>query len=411
MPVWDIANKDILQILRDRKTLFFLILMPLIFTAFLGFLFTGGGGAAADNRLPLGILNQDQGSPLSASLLQALETSNNLRLVDLGSLPADQATQQVADGTLAGVLVIPAGFSAQAFSGTALSPQLVTDAGNVNSQGVQGEVSAALTRVNLALETASLSANSYAKEHPFMGQADRQAYLAQGVTLASAAWANAPVTVSVESATGKSSSASGSAQLTASSFNQSSPGMIVQFAIYGLLFAGGILVSERNSRSLQRLLTTPVSRWQIIAGHVLACFLVVMAQEAILIAFGQFLFKVDYLRQPAATLAMVVAVAIWGASLGLLIGVVSKREEHVVLWSLMAMFILAGLGGAWFPLDVTGKTFSAIGHLLPSAWAMDGFQNIILRGLGFGSVLLPAGILLAYTLLFFGISIWRFRTE
>ena len=99
------------------------------------------------------------------------------------------------------------------------------------------------------------------------------------------------------------------------------------------------------------------------------------------------------------------------ASLGLLIGVVSKREEHVVLWSLVAMFILAGLGGAWFPLDVTGKTFSTIGHLLPSAWAMDGFQNIILRGLGFGSILLPVGVLLFYTLLFFGVAIWRFRME
>ena len=187
--------------------------------------------------------------------------------------------------------------------------------------------------------------------------------------------------------------------------------MIVQFAIYGLLFAGGILVSERNSRALRRLLTTPVVRWQIIAGHVLASFLVVIAQEAILIAFGQLVFKVDYLRQPAATLAMAAAVAIWAASLGLLIGVVSKKEEHVVLWSLAAMFLLAGLGGAWFPLDVTGKTFAAIGHLLPSAWAMDGFQNIILRGQGFESILLPVGILLGYTLLFFGISIWRFRTE
>ena len=411
MPIWDVASKDILQILRDRKTLFFLVLMPLIFTAFLGFLFTGGGGAATDNRLPLGTINQDPGSLLSTTLLQALQTSNALRLVDLGSLLPDQATKQVADGTLAGVLVIPTGFSAQAFAGQVVSPELVTDPGSVNSQGLQSEVSAALTRVNLMLETASLSADSYARLQPFKDQAGRQAYLEQAVTLASAAWANAPATVSVESATGKNSSASGSAQVTASSFNQSSPGMIVQFAIYGLLFAGGILVSERNSRSLQRMLTTPVARWQIIAGHVLASFLVVVAQEGILIAFGQFIFKVNYLRLPAATLVMVAAVAIWAASLGLLIGVVSKREEHVVLWSLVAMFILAGLGGAWFPLDVTGKTFSTIGHLLPSAWAMDGFQNIILRGLGFGSILLPVGVLLFYTLLFFGVAIWRFRME
>jgi ABC-2 type transport system permease protein len=69
------------------------------------------------------------------------------------------------------------------------------------------------------------------------------------------------------------------------------------------------------------------------------------------------------------------------------------------------------MGGAIFPLDITGKTFAAIGHLLPSAWAIDGFQNIILRSAGVGSILLLAGILLAYALLFFSLAAWRFRFE
>ena len=40
-----------------------------------------------------------------------------------------------------------------------------------------------------------------------------------------------------------------------------------------------------------------------------------------------------------------------------------------------------------------------------------GWQNIVVRGLGLGSVLLPAGILLAYTAAFFGLAVWRFRFE
>jgi ABC-2 type transport system permease protein len=42
---------------------------------------------------------------------------------------------------------------------------------------------------------------------------------------------------------------------------------------------------------------------------------------------------------------------------------------------------------------------------------MDGFQNLIVRGLGLSSVLLPVGVLLAYALLFFGLALWKFRTE
>jgi len=99
------------------------------------------------------------------------------------------------------------------------------------------------------------------------------------------------------------------------------------------------------------------------------------------------------------------------ACLGLFIGAISRREEQVIMWALVAMFVFSGLGGAWFPLEFAGKTFAAIGHLTPTAWAMDGFQNIILRGLGFGSVLAPAGVLTLYAALFFGLALWRFRFE
>jgi ABC-2 type transport system permease protein len=72
------------------------------------------------------------------------------------------------------------------------------------------------------------------------------------------------------------------------------------------------------------------------------------------------------------------------------------------------MFILAGLGGAWVPLEFTGSTFQVIGHISPVAWAMDGFKNISIRGLGIDSVLLPATALLGYAILFFSLATWRF---
>jgi len=117
------------------------------------------------------------------------------------------------------------------------------------------------------------------------------------------------------------------------------------------------------------------------------------------------------MREPLAILLVMVTLALWVASLGLLIGAAAKNEDQVIMWALMAMFVFSAMGGAWFPLDVTGKTFAAIGHFMPTAWAMDGFQNIVLRGLGLSSVLLPAGILLAYAVAFFGLAVWRFKFE
>jgi ABC-2 type transport system permease protein len=73
------------------------------------------------------------------------------------------------------------------------------------------------------------------------------------------------------------------------------------------------------------------------------------------------------------------------------------------------MFVLSGLGGAWVPLEITGATFQAIGHMSPVAWAMDGFKNISIRGLGLEAAWLPAAALAGYAVLFFAIAAWRFR--
>jgi ABC-2 type transport system permease protein len=140
-------------------------------------------------------------------------------------------------------------------------------------------------------------------------------------------------------------------------------------------------------------------------------FLVVFLQQVLLVAFGQLAFGVGYTREPLAILLMVVTLGLWVVSLGLFISAISKGEEQVVMFAMLAMFVFSALGGAWFPLDMTGEAFATIGHLMPTAWAMDGFENIIVRGLGLNSVLLPAGILLAYAVAFFGLAVWRFKFE
>jgi ABC-2 type transport system permease protein len=87
----------------------------------------------------------------------------------------------------------------------------------------------------------------------------------------------------------------------------------------------------------------------------------------------------------------------------------AKSDDQVVLFSLVAMFLFSALGGAWFPLEASGGAFAAIGRLMPSAWAMTGYQNILIRGLDVSSAWLPAAILLAYAFGFFLLALWRFR--
>jgi ABC-2 type transport system permease protein len=192
-------------------------------------------------------------------------------------------------------------------------------------------------------------------------------------------------------------------------YNQASPGILVQFAIFGLVTSGQILVQERKTRTLQRMMSTSMRAWEIVAGHVLAMFVLVFMQEVLLVVFGQFVLHVNYAREPLGTLIVSIALGLWVAAMGLLIGVLVKEDSQVILLSLMAMFIFSAMGGTWFPLEVSSGAFALIGKAMPSYWAMNGYQNILIRGLGLESTWMPTLMLMIYAAGFFALAVWRFR--
>lgn len=389
--ILDITIKDLRQIMRNRMTFLFLLIMPIAFTLIFGVAF-GGPAKTTDARLPVGYLNLDGGA-LSADLKSMLVTSTVLRLDETPGRNEADLKALVGSGKLAAALVIPAGYSQSLRDGSPLKLGLYADQSQSSTATVESELLVVSNRLASAVRTANIIAkinNNTAAFDP-------------ALTAALTAWQNPPIRVSITSGI-----SSKPQDRNVMSMANSSPGMMIQFAIASLITAATVIVNERKTRSLQRLLTTATSRFQILFGHYLAIFTMIFIQFLILILFGQLL-HVDYLRLPLATLLVAKATALCIAAMGLLIGVMAKSEEQAVIFSLIPMFILSGLGGAWVPLEFTGTTFQAIGHVSPVAWAMDGFKNIVGRGLGFNSVLLPAAALLGYALLFFGLALWRFR--
>ena len=389
--IFDIAVKDLTQILRDRKTFMFLLLMPILFTLFFALAFTGSGtGPLEDSRLPVGYLDMDNGT-FSQPLKNMLIGSTVIRLDEDITRSETDLNQLVADEKLAAALIVPAGYSQSIQDGTPLKLVFIADSSNPSASTIQGEVMAATSRLMSAIRTAQIVGQKPSAFTPAFEQA-------------LAAWQDPPVQV-----VSTSSAAIQMPDNMVMSASHTSPGMMLQFAIAGLITAATVIVSERKSRSLQRLLTTATSRFHILLGHYLAIFTLIFSQFVLLITFGQLFLHVDYLRIPLAILLVAVAAAACISAMGLLIGVFAKSEEQTIIFVLIPMFVLSGLGGAWMPLEYTGATFQTIGHASPIAWAMDGFKNITARGLDFNSVLLPVAALAGYALFFFVLAAWRFQ--
>ena len=398
MRILDLTLKDLSQIFRDKRSLLFLVAMPIVFTFFMGFAYRGStvSDENADNRLPLAIIDPEPDARLNQMLAARLAASSTLKPVPLTETEAMDAFH---NGDVAGVLVIPVGFGQQAEAGEIPQLTLIAEAASSQGQSLYQLLRVPISQLMSAVEIARLSANVQNNPDEFP----------PAFELAWSKWdLNWRLSlVRVEQAI--SAEPDQSDWTGGNPYNQASPGILVQFAIFGLITSAQILVQERKSRTLQRLMTTAMKPWEIIAGHLLAMFTLTFAQTAMLVIFGQLVLGVNYLREPVGTLLVSAALGLWVASMGLLIGVLAEGEEQVILYSMIAMFLFSALGGTWFPLESAGGAFGMIGRLMPSAWAMNGLQNILIRGLDVTSAWLPTGILLAYAAMFFALAVWRFR--
>jgi len=389
--ILDITFKALLQLTRDFKTFMFLLLMPILFTFLFGFAFGGFGGGTSDSRLPVGYLSQDD-NWVTDELHGLLANSEVIHLEEYPAASIPDFERLVADGDLAAAIIVPNGYGRALLRDKTARLIVYADTGSTAWTTIEAETVAAVSRVDNGVRTATIMEDLIGDRAPFRYAFDQ--------TLA--AWEDPPIKVKETTSTAIQKADNQSAGLA-----HTSPGMMLQFAIAGLLTAAQVIVTERKSRTLQRLLTTSARRVHILLGHYLAIFSLIFGQFIVLIAFGQFILKVDYLRVPAATLLVAVCAALCISALGLLIGVLARTEEQAIAFSLIPMFVLSGLGGAWVPLEVTGATFQAIGHISPVAWAMDGFKNISVRGFGLESVLVPAAALTGYAVLFFALAAWR----
>ena len=389
--ILDITFKDLLQLTRDFKTFMFLLLMPILFTFLFGFAFGGFGGGTSDSRLPVGYLSQDD-NWVTDELHGLLANSEVIHLEEYPAASIPDFERLVADGDLAAAIIVPNGYGRALLRDKTARLIVYADTGSTAWTTIEAETVAAVSRVDNGVRTATIMEDLIGDRAPFRYAFDQ--------TLA--AWEDPPIKVKETTSTAIQKADNQSAGLA-----HTSPGMMLQFAIAGLLTAAQVIVTERKSRTLQRLLATSARRVHILLGHFLAIFSLIFGQFIVLIAFGQFILKVDYLRVPAATLLVAVCAALCISALGLLIGVLARTEEQAIAFSLIPMFVLSGLGGAWVPLEVTGATFQAIGHISPVAWAMDGFKNISVRGFGLESVLVPAAALAGYAVAFFILAAWR----
>jgi ABC-type Na+ efflux pump permease subunit len=182
-------------------------------------------------------------------------------------------------------------------------------------------------------------------------------------------------------------SPAGKRQVIPSGFEQAIPGILIMFTLLVLLTSGGtMLVIERQQGLLRRLASAPISRTEVVAGKWLGRMVLAAVQVTVALAFGTYLFDMQW--GPDFTMIVIVLAAWAGfcASAGLLLGAIGKTERQVAGLGVLATNALAALGGCWWPIEVTPSWMQSLQNFLPTGWAMDAMHSLISFQAGAASV-------------------------
>jgi ABC-2 type transport system permease protein len=175
--------------------------------------------------------------------------------------------------------------------------------------------------------------------------------------------------------------------------------------------AAATLQGWRSSKLLRRLQLSPVSTGSVVAARVVVTVLIALLQLAIFVGLGMAAFGLQLTGSWWMSVPLLVCGTLAFMSLGLLAGALARTTEGAVNLANFLVLPMAFLSGSFFPLDGAPSWLQATSQALPLRHLNDGMLDVMVRGQGPGSALVPMGILLGFALVVTLVAVRLFRWE
>jgi ABC-2 type transport system permease protein len=175
--------------------------------------------------------------------------------------------------------------------------------------------------------------------------------------------------------------------------------------------AAATLQGWRNSKLLRRLQLSPVSARTVVSARVVVTVLIALLQMAIFVGLGMSAFGLRLTGSWWMSIPLLVAGTLAFMSLGLLAGSLAKTQEGAVNLANFLVLPMAFLSGSFFPLEGSPDWLQFVSQLLPLRHLNDGMLDVMVRGQGPGAALAPIGILLGFATVVTLVAVRLFRWE
>ena len=194
-----------------------------------------------------------------------------------------------------------------------------------------------------------------------------------------------------------------SKELSADTFY--SAGMAIMFLFLTVQFGVLGLLEERQNGTMGRLLAAPISRRSIVAGKALTSFVLGVVSMAVLVVGTTLLLGASWGNSLGVAI-LVLAGVIAAMGIMFVVAAVARTPEQAGNVQSIIAFVLAMLGGSFFPIAQAGGFIARLSLLTPHAWFLRGLGDLAAGG-GVGAVF-PAALYIAlFGLVTGGLALFR----
>ena len=425
MKIFDIALKDMTRAYRSASALVFMFGIPLLVTGMFYFMF-GNLASSGGFNLPktkVIVANLDAGGPkfqtstknipgsanartMGDLIVTILQSEDLAKLIDVSLVASAESARAAVDGQASQVaIIIPADFSkkfadpnAQAIIEFYQDPTLTIGPGIIRA--LLNRFMDGMAGVKIAVKIFTDEAEP--KDFGLVNQVVKQ-YLDLSLVQ----------NEDVAGALLQTSAPNAKPQSDNPLLRIISPimaGMMVFYAFFTGASTAQSILREEEERTLPRLFTTPTPQAFILSGKFLAVFLTVLVQVVTLIIVSRLIFRIDW-GDPGTIAAAAMGIVFIASSFGILLNsfMTSTKQGGAVFGGVLTMTGMLGMISIFALNSPSAAVLSeTVSLLVPQGWAIRGVLQAM-NGANLQEVGLTLLVMLALSVAFFMIGVWRFN--
>ncbi len=170
------------------------------------------------------------------------------------------------------------------------------------------------------------------------------------------------------------------------------------------VISGMTLVRERTGGTLERLMMTPIRRWEVMTGYTLGYGFFAVLQSLLVVVYVLYVLKMPCAGSVGLIFLLMLINTGVAVLFGALVSIAASSEMQVVQFIpilIIPQVFFCGL----IPQDTIPFGLGNLGYLMPVYYSSEAIRRVLIEGAGFDKIWLYGAVLIGY-----GAVLWAVNT-